>query len=155
MLVHSGTAEGGHYYSFIKDRHDPSKGWFEFNDSRVKPFDLKNLKSECFGSDSGSGAGSSSVYDYDYKNSANAYILFYERPVIQKNETLVKFANTDVPTALADNILRDNLEVLRGRYFYDIDYFKFVQDIVKLHVFPEVSSVPIKLCEPDDVWKMR
>lgn len=51
VLVHSGTADGGHYYSYIKDREDPKKGWFEFNDRTVKPFDLKNLKNECFGGD--------------------------------------------------------------------------------------------------------
>ena len=35
IVVHKGTAEMGHYYSFIKT--EPNK-WFEFNDSTVKSF---------------------------------------------------------------------------------------------------------------------
>jgi ubiquitin C-terminal hydrolase len=35
IVVHKGTAEVGHYYSFIKT--EPNK-WFEFNDSTVKSF---------------------------------------------------------------------------------------------------------------------
>jgi len=53
VLVHQGTADSGHYYSFIKDRTrskagEPAK-WFEFNDSKVLPFDVKDMDDECFG----------------------------------------------------------------------------------------------------------
>ena len=53
VLVHSGYAEGGHYYSFIKDREDTEEGdkWYEFNDEMVKDFDKKELEAECFGGD--------------------------------------------------------------------------------------------------------
>jgi ubiquitin C-terminal hydrolase len=37
-VIHSGTAESGHYYSFIKDEDNK---WFEFNDTIVKPFSFK------------------------------------------------------------------------------------------------------------------
>ena len=48
--MHTGTAEGGHYYSFIRDRTagEPDK-WFLFNDAEVKPFDPAQIASECFG----------------------------------------------------------------------------------------------------------
>lgn len=76
VVVHTGTATSGHYYSFIRVRRgDPrargtiadalasapaarardgddaaSRGvWVSFNDSRVTPFDLKEMPSECFG----------------------------------------------------------------------------------------------------------
>jgi len=49
-LVHSGSADAGHYYSFIKDRSRTSKNrWLEFNDTYVREFDVKNLGTECFG----------------------------------------------------------------------------------------------------------
>src|ERR1700730_13561699 len=41
ILVHAGTAESGHYYSYIRER--PSQGqpanWVEFNDDSVTSFD--------------------------------------------------------------------------------------------------------------------
>ena len=47
ILVHSGAANGGHYYSFIKDRK--SGEWFKFNDREVVPFDPANISIQCFG----------------------------------------------------------------------------------------------------------
>jgi ubiquitin carboxyl-terminal hydrolase 34 len=54
VTVHTGTADGGHYYSFIRDRMNkqPEMGqdkWFLFNDAEVKPFDPAQIASECFG----------------------------------------------------------------------------------------------------------
>lgn len=48
VLVHSGTADAGHYYSFIKERGTQNR-WLEFNDTHVREFDSKNLEAECFG----------------------------------------------------------------------------------------------------------
>lgn len=47
VLVHNGTAESGHYYSFIKNRDDDK--WYEFNDSSVREFKVENLPEECYG----------------------------------------------------------------------------------------------------------
>ena len=41
MVIHLGTAESGHYYSFIKDRE--SDLWYEFNDTIVRPFDPNDI----------------------------------------------------------------------------------------------------------------
>lgn len=56
VTVHTGTADGGHYYAFIRDRSNDS--WFSFNDAEVKPFDPSQIASECFG-----GEMSSRTYD--------------------------------------------------------------------------------------------
>lgn len=49
--MHTGTADGGHYYSFIRDRTHTAKRdkWFLFNDAEVKPFDPNQIPAECFG----------------------------------------------------------------------------------------------------------
>lgn len=50
VTVHTGTADGGHYYSFIKDRSAGARDkWFLFNDAEVKPFDPNQIAAECFG----------------------------------------------------------------------------------------------------------
>jgi len=50
VTVHTGTADGGHYYSFIKDRTAGARDkWFLFNDAEVKPFDPNQIAAECFG----------------------------------------------------------------------------------------------------------
>lgn len=49
VVVHTGTADGGHYYSFIRDRYSKSGNWYLFNDAEVKPFDPSQIAAECFG----------------------------------------------------------------------------------------------------------
>jgi ubiquitin carboxyl-terminal hydrolase 34 len=48
VVVHYGSAEFGHYYSYINTKDDE---WMEFNDSVIKEFKITNLESECFGGD--------------------------------------------------------------------------------------------------------
>ena len=53
VLIHSGSANAGHYYSFCKETEGENAGeWFEFNDMHVSKFDIQNLARECFGSQS-------------------------------------------------------------------------------------------------------
>ena len=51
IVAHTGTADSGHYYSFIKER-EPRAGdaqWFEFNDRIVTQFSADKIPEECFG----------------------------------------------------------------------------------------------------------
>jgi len=152
VLVHSGTADAGHYYSYIKDRGDGKKGWFEFNDNRVKPFDIKNLKNECFGSDSVD--SKSSIYDFEFVRTRSAYILFYEK-VSPQTEADEKYKVTGVPQSLCNTIWRENLELLRSKYFYDVDYFKFVMELFRLYKFPAIFEIPESYSEPSEMPKLR
>ena len=38
ILVHSGDADAGHYYSYIKENTRSEARWIEFNDRYVKDF---------------------------------------------------------------------------------------------------------------------
>ena len=44
-MVHSGTADSGHYYSFIQDREHPEScsKWYEMNDHFVRDFDANDI----------------------------------------------------------------------------------------------------------------
>lgn len=90
VVVHMGTAEFGHYYSYINtNRGEPSKKeankkdkWLEFNDSTIRDFNPDHIENECFG-----GASNDSSDDawgwvkVGKDNSKNAYILVYERVI--------------------------------------------------------------------------
>jgi ubiquitin carboxyl-terminal hydrolase 34 len=102
VTVHTGTAEGGHYYSFIRERvkrasdvnpienllDSSSQGqqqqhrWYLFNDAEVKQFDPSQIANECFGGDvtsKGYDQSSDRVFDFQFEKTHSAYMLFYER----------------------------------------------------------------------------
>ena len=81
VLVHSGTAESGHYYSYIKERPTGSSqasSWIEYNDSDVTEFDPAKIPDHCFG------GWNDPMQNNGYPLGRfhkvwNAYMLFYQR----------------------------------------------------------------------------
>ena len=82
ILIHDGTAESGHYYSFIRehkaaDKQGAEEKWYEFNDNVVRDFDVADLPNECFGGEEFySGPGMSNMKTPKWRN---AYLVIYER----------------------------------------------------------------------------
>ena len=103
VTIHTGTANAGHYYSYINTRrgaaeYDPDNKlweqasldpWKEFNDSSVTDFNYEKLENECFGGDGkeqndfGLSMMSSSTYG------KSGYMLVYERRVKKPIKVLV------------------------------------------------------------------
>lgn len=75
IIIHLGSAEAGHYYSYIKTEE---QGWVEFNDTAVDPFDPANIPHEAFGVSPGMLGDASKE---EVGKMKNAYILIYERKV--------------------------------------------------------------------------
>ena len=48
-VIHIGTAEQGHYISYIQDRENQPNRWYEFNDQLVREFDPEDIPNEAFG----------------------------------------------------------------------------------------------------------
>ena len=63
IVIHSGVAGGGHYYSYVKDPH--TGDWYKLNDSQISRVGrFENIREECFGNG---------------RSSTSAYGLFYSR----------------------------------------------------------------------------
>lgn len=127
VVVHLGTADAGHYYSYINVKRngseDPNKmdfdpnneidvkKWLTFNDSSVTSYILKNLEEDCFGGESAANAAAAAeditnIWKNtnkvtDFENNKNAYMLVYER--VKKNPLLMTVQNeADLETLLKD-----------------------------------------------------
>ena len=75
VIVHSGTADSGHYYSFIRQRpsiKNVQEAWVQFNDQDVGVFDPSQMSDNCFG-------GTSETGFYHLPKFYSAYMLFYQR----------------------------------------------------------------------------
>lgn len=103
VIIHKGSAEYGHYYSFIKSEGN----WFEFNDQTVSKVNYTKIKQKGFGSDD----------NKDGMKAESAYLLLYER------KTYYHFATTKseekgvvIPGDIEFN---SNIkkEILRQEYF--------------------------------------
>ncbi|XP_078526269.1 ubiquitin carboxyl-terminal hydrolase 24 isoform X1 [Lissotriton helveticus] len=108
VIVHSGQAHAGHYYSFIKERRGCAKGkWYKFNDTVVEEFDLtdETLEYECFG-----GEYRPKVYDQSNpypdvrRRYWNAYMLFYQRISDQNSPVLPKKSRVSVVRQEAEDL---------------------------------------------------
>ncbi|KAH8686753.1 hypothetical protein BGZ61DRAFT_45221 [Ilyonectria robusta] len=134
VLVHSGTAESGHYYSYIRER--PSFGdrqsWVEFNDDMVTPWDPAMMESSTFG-----GPDHRPPYDTNgilYDKTYSAYMLFYQRTssLRAEQEAMVKLS-TPVPLrvpvaeSLKDHILDENTIILRRHCLFDPSHTRLIQ----------------------------
>ncbi|KAG8438305.1 hypothetical protein GDO86_008837 [Hymenochirus boettgeri] len=70
VMVHSGSAAGGHYYACIKSFSDDQ--WYSFNDQHVSRITQEDIKKTYGGS-----TGNRGYYSSAFASSTNAYMLMY------------------------------------------------------------------------------
>ncbi|KAF4441245.1 hypothetical protein F53441_12094 [Fusarium austroafricanum] len=126
VLVHSGTAESGHYYSYIRERPSSANrpSWVEFNDDMVAPWDPAHMEYSTFG-----GPDHRPLYDTNgilYDKNYSAYMLFYQRAssLRAEQEEMIGLGipaplRVEVPDDLQDHILDENTNYLRRHCVYD------------------------------------
>ncbi|XP_052272263.1 ubiquitin carboxyl-terminal hydrolase 34-like isoform X3 [Dreissena polymorpha] len=147
VTVHTGTADGGHYYSFIRDRLNKSESgqdkWFLFNDAEVKQFDASQIAAECFGGEMTSKTYDSvteKFMDFSFEKTNSAYMLFYERcpPSVHEKiattddensgEARKKF-NFELSKELEQWIWQDNMQFLQDKNILEHTYFGFMMQV--------------------------
>ncbi|PYH95762.1 ubiquitin hydrolase [Aspergillus ellipticus CBS 707.79] len=140
VLVHSGTAESGHYYSYIRERPTVGAGgsWVEFNDSDVSRFDPGKLADQCFGGYNDS-MQPSSMGQVRFNKVWNAYMLFYQR-VSSMDAAKMKYKPTKLhcpvrvplPIDLANHIVMENEVFIRTYCLMDPYHALFVRYLLSM-----------------------
>ncbi|KTG47363.1 hypothetical protein cypCar_00025077 [Cyprinus carpio] len=152
VLVHSGQASGGHYYSYIIQRNGSGgegerNRWYKFDDGDVtecKMDDDEEMKNQCFG-----GEYMGEVFDHMMKRMSyrrqkrwwNAYILFYERmDTLEKDSELVKYITeltvtskphqVKMPSAIERSVRKQNVQFMHNRMQYSLEYFQFIRKLL-------------------------
>lgn len=137
IMIHSGSASGGHYYVYIKDFD--SGNWFCFNDQCVSPITQEDIQ-KSFG-------GSAGRYHYSgaYTTSTNAYMMMYRQCDPAKNKAPTKVEDLPEHIQQLQKRLKDRQEVDNRRrnntdctvittrvYHYDRERCKLSD--VKIHI---------------------
>lgn len=136
VLIHAGTAESGHYYSFIRERPTSRKdeSWFEFNDDLVSQWDPSKMEGACFGGTETSWDNGGTTYEKNYC----AYMLFYERSsaLQRKQQELERLGclspiQRKIPPPLCNWIRTENLKQLQRHCLFDPDHIRFLDAILE------------------------
>ena len=107
VLIHSGTAQFGHYYSIINsDKYDKNGKWYKFNDTSITESSFDQVENEGFGA----------FGDQDYGSSA--YMLIYQKvtkkPVIINNKEI----NDNIKKILEKNENLEKIDGPEGKIYY-------------------------------------
>ncbi|XP_022644946.1 probable ubiquitin carboxyl-terminal hydrolase FAF-X isoform X2 [Varroa jacobsoni] len=142
IVVHSGQASGGHYYSYIKTDGQ----WYKFDDGEVcesKMESHEEMKNQCFGGDY-----VSEMFDHISKRMScrrqkrwwNAYILFYERvDLADRIERQLRIERPDemaaamLPPAIEMSVWQQNLQYTHVHVQFTAEFFRFVKNLVSVN----------------------
>jgi len=139
VLIHSGTAHSGHYYSYIRERVSADGSgpkWFEFNDREVTEFRPDSLQNQAYGGKFSEG--------YKSEKSFSAYMLFYERantypagkyeskPLHEGSVALDVSQEKSVEPAILDTIWKDGVVNFHQKLMMTASTFRFIWDVVSL-----------------------
>ncbi|XP_036281525.1 probable ubiquitin carboxyl-terminal hydrolase FAF-X isoform X4 [Pipistrellus kuhlii] len=148
VLVHSGQASGGHYYSYIIKRNGKDgkrNRWYKFDDGDVtecKMDDDEEMKNQCFG-----GEYMGEVFDHMMKRMSyrrqkrwwNAYILFYERMDTKDqdgemiryiSELTITKPHQMMSSAIERSVWKQNVQFIHNQMQYSLEYFQFMKKLL-------------------------
>lgn len=151
IVVHSGQASGGHYYSYILYKHaDGSKRWYKFDDGDVTECKLEEdeeMRNQCFG-----GEYMGEVFDHMLKRMScrrqkrwwNAYILIYRRIdsdvseiSLRLNELTIMESKTiegehliKLPQPIQRSVQNQNIKFMHTKNQFSVEYFQFMKKLL-------------------------
>jgi ubiquitin C-terminal hydrolase len=163
VVVHMGSAEAGHYYSYINTERggeenvayfnpkdeSHSNSWLEYNDSYISKFNVNKLEDECYG-------GS---YDNDREKSENtwanfnrggektksAYMLVYERRIKTPIKIVIEPSTIDTTSTNIISYKEEESAKVRKendlcRYNTDSPTYSEIRDKIFSSIFYDVAK---------------
>lgn len=134
VLIHSGSAEAGHYYSYIRIQDQ----WMEFNDTGVRIFDAstENKHKEWFGSGKTT-SPEKGFMPYGYgSSSTSAYMLFYDRVDAEASNSAPSEVHKPEANANSQKMMElineENKFFLRKKIFADSVSLRFLDGVLSL-----------------------
>ena len=132
IIIHLGTADNGHYYSFI--RHENQ--WLEFNDTNIRVVDPRDIPGEAFGGEEKFAFNGQS--NIKYRN-RNAYILLYERTKYfeylkaeEKLECMEIQQDLNSHEIEFSEVKEENEKYWRCRSSFSPEYFDFISRLFSM-----------------------
>ena len=160
VTVHSGTANAGHYWSYINTRRghaEPNEDsstwaatesdpWMEFNDSTVRNFNFDKLKEETFGEEKTGSGGMESGFGNFGSYGKSAYMLVYER---KKKKPIKILTTAEDHKADPEHVLFDEK---KNEYFRMSDYKTGVEEIYPSAIYQKVQDDNKKYEFDNDIY---
>ncbi|KAJ6641819.1 Ubiquitin carboxyl-terminal hydrolase 47 [Pseudolycoriella hygida] len=122
IMIHSGSASGGHYYAYIKDFNNGE--WYCFNDQTVSSASQEDIQ-RSFG-----GGSAKTYYSSAYNSSTNAYMLMYRQQDSLRNDAVMKVEEFPPHIKKLLNDLRQREETERQNKARETEMLK-----LKVHFF--------------------
>lgn len=159
--VHSGTANAGHYWSYINTNRgtDEKEGdnkwikteadpWMEFNDSRVSDWEFKELESRTFGNQAKTNQNSyfSSLGD---SYGTSGYMLFYERRVKKDLKIVVPADEVEERKTKEDDIQYDEE---KKEHFKMMKYRNAADNETANDIYQKVAEDNMKFTFESDIY---
>lgn len=119
IMIHSGSATGGHYYAYIKCFE--TNQWFNFNDERVSKIDKDDII-KAFG------------HSYSTYSSTTAYMLLYRQANAKRNEQFIKIDEFD-------EHLKKLLEKEKNEQIEADRLKEYMENVCKIKTFVNTASM--------------
>ena len=151
IVIHAGSADSGHYYSYIKDR--TSLKWFKFDDRYVDFYDIINLQHDCFG-----GLNKDAFKDgfQDLEHYSNAYMLVYERKnPLKINEIDLENRKTiNKSKEIMHDIFNQNINFMQDSLYLDKGYGEFLKQFHSNFEFQGCFKTGIEYSIYNELYKI-
>ncbi|XP_013394501.1 ubiquitin carboxyl-terminal hydrolase 47 isoform X1 [Lingula anatina] len=127
IMIHSGSAAGGHYYAYIKNLKDGR--WYSFNDQHVTTITYDDIKKTYGGSSASRG-----YYSAAYTSSTNAYMLMYRKIDKKNNADFIQVSE------FPDHLKRE-LDAIKNKEETDKKMKEMEKSMCKPHGFDIIKEL--------------